>query len=352
MFQKQQVRTKKMSKYICTGCGFEIISDEAPDKCPECDAINKFIKIDNPSIAPIEVEEETPQSKSIGFTASPQKIKAFVKSIFLPAGNKPYISELFFNVSENGVFAYTIANGETLLSVVEIDKEYFDEVWGEGKLPIKSLDTIEHLSVLSSYNKATIQLDTVNNLLIHNSGANAEFADTVESTIHITQSRESVKEIFEFDHGQFIPILSGDVTFAYRAVINVKELAVLLDVASKKKINYYPLMFDSEGLHASVGDMVVPTKKGAFKLKIPVNKEKSVFPSSPISIDAGSVFENVVRNLPGEISIYFAVTDGPIWITGTFDKKVKVKEGDKELITDKVVGNIGHVVTARIKDME
>ncbi|MCK5016300.1 MAG: hypothetical protein KAS32_04435 [Candidatus Peribacteraceae bacterium] len=342
-----------MNKYICTGCSCEVIADEPPPKCPDCNATDKIIKIDKPVSESIDVKEEIHETESLGFGASPAKIKNIINLAVLPSGNTPYYDEIYFNIDEKSVSAYMIANGQTLISVLEIKKEYFDEVWGIGKLPIKAEETLEHIGVLSSYSKMAIQLDTVNKRIIHNAGAKASFADLAESTKQIMQSRENGEE-FNFDNENFLPVFAEGATFSYKAVIDVKELSVLLKVAAKKGIDYYPIEFGNGSFKTSVGNMLIPTK-GAFNLDIHMNMDKSVFPPEPLRIDAGSAFRNVIENLSGEIAIHFIDNGMPIWISSEIKTKKKVRkegEGEEDTVTEDVIGRMGYLISLRTKDNE
>lgn len=341
-----------MDNYICSACGVSVSSDEKPEKCLNCEATgDTLIKVQKKEDTIVTEQEVVHESKAIGFNASPQKILSLLKYTTLPVKSKPYFEQIYFNVDEKvGVQNFTIANGETLLQVIDIKKEYFDEVWGVGKLPIKSAKSLEYMDVLSTYDKTSIQIDTENKVLIHNAGLNAKFANNPESIEHISQCKMSVNEIFKtFDTEKFVPQFTGDIKFNYVVTINVAELAVLLKVAAKQGIRYYPITLSTNELKAGVGDMSNPTK-GAFDLKIPVDAEKSVFPPEPIVVEAGSSFKNVISNMEGQIQIHFAGSELPLWVTGTVTHKKKNTVEGKEVISEEVVGKVGYVISPRTAD--
>ena len=302
--------------------------------------------------APIEENKGVGESVNFGIKTSSKDMMSLVKMITLPssATSSPFFDRTVLNIGDKMVTDYAIGQGQTIIIVLELSIDYFNEVWGTGELPIVADTSLNNLSTLMNYDDAAIHVDMENKVIIHNSISGARFANDLENVDQIDTNRGVRLE--NFDVEKFVPTFPDGRSFDYYATVDVKDLMMLLSVASKFGITYYPFLFGNNTMMAGVGDMTNPKVKGAFELPIKINLEKSVIPSTPIKTELGDILENVIKNLSGEIRIYFAENDFAIWIAKDITKTITTQVGENKVSEEKIFGRIGYAITARVPDEE
>jgi len=333
-------------EYMCTECTIKFESDGVPEKCPSCNAIGEqLIKLEPEEI--VVKEETTPEVTTkgdiLGIRTSPKELSKLMNLIFLPSGSAPYYDKSVLNINEEGdVSVYSIKEGGILVSIIEVNKKFFGEVWGVGEIPLIGKDTLGNISMLAIFNSVTIQADTKSKILVHNAGTNARFNTNYEDASYINTNSKKYPVPILTD--EFLPGKPDSQSpYVFKAVMKAASLKLLFAAASKYGIKFFPLKFNASELRAGVGDMLNPVD-GAFDVEIPIVMEKSVLPTEEISVEIGPAFEYVMNNLTDEVTIHFSKSNFPLWITSEIKKSTTAE--DKSTKTE-VMGRCGYIITPR-----
>ncbi len=324
--------------YICDVCKTQM--EEIPEKCPLCEALPEKI---------IPLTEESPTS--IDINGDPSDILKILKGISIPDSD-PYIEKTFLNVSKDKITNVVVSQGNDLLVYLELNNDYFKEVWGIGKIPLDMGVSLAKMKLLNNFEEGTLQADNETKRILYHSGERAKFADNLESPEHMTNSKEFIIApscLPDFDYGNFC--LKFDGAEYKNAVVNISDFKILLDSTSDSNIEFYPLTLDTKELRAGVGDMMNPTN-GAFDIEIPIIAEKSNLPDSKINVEAASIFKSIIKNLTGEVKIHIANESMPIWISAPITKNINKKDGEKVTQVTKEFGRIGYMIAPRSESNE
>jgi len=336
-------------KYLCNRCG--VISEdtnEKPDKCSTCGADQEQLEeVSGENIPKVEPTPEVEQEAStFGIKSSPQDIRDILKLVSIPKGDSPYkgFPKLTFQLTPDKLTNYQVAPGELILTILEMETDYFMETWEHGSIVLNSAESLRKMKILSAYDTASIQVDNVNKILLHQSGTDAGFSDNLEDPSHVMTSKPIMP--VPFDYNLYRPKIdeeSDESEFKWFVTVDAKSFNPLFEATSGSEIEYFPFVFDKERLSTGVGDMENPGMEGAFHIDIPINPDKSVLPPETIRVEVGPVFENVIKNLSGEVEIYVAGDELPLWILSNVTKSVI----EDEKATEKVFGKIGYIIPPR-----
>ncbi len=332
-------------KYVCQRCG--VITedvDEIPDKCSTCEASSDKFTLVVGDITPIiATEPEEHRASSFGFRSPPDEIKKILKLITIPTGNTPYpgFAKTTLQLFSDKMTNYQVAPGEILSTVLELDKEYFTEMWESGKMVLDSAKTMNKMKVLSAYDYTSIQIDNENNILLHQAGTDAGFSDNVEDPSHVITSKPDMPIPFDYDvYRPKFDEESDESEFKFHVTADAGSFKPLFMATKDKEIGYYPFIIDGSRLRTGVGDMMNPGIEGAFEMNIPINADKSILPDKDVRIEVGPLFKDVLSNLDGEIQICFAGEELPLWVVYDITKPVVV---DKKTV-QKSFGTMAYII--------
>ena len=336
-------------KYLCNKCG--IISEETYEKPTECsickagpDKLELVTGENVPETEPLPKDET--EASTFGIRSSPQDIREILKLVCLPKGDTPYkgFPKIVFQLTEDKLTNCQVAPGELLLTILELDTDYFSETWDHGNIVVNSLESLRKMKVLSAYDTASIQVDNVNKILLHQSGKDAGFSDNHESADYVESSKPVMP--IGFDYNVYLPKIydeSEESEFKWHVTVDAKSFNPLFEAMTNSDIEYFPFVFDKEKFSTGIGDMENPGMEGAFNINIPINPDRSNLPPELIRVEVGPIFENVIKNLKGEIDIYVAGDELPLWIVTNITKNVI--EDDKS--SEKVFGKMGYIIPPR-----
>ena len=336
-------------KFLCTRCG--IISeevDEKPKECSICKAEQTDLELvtgeNVPETEPIPKEEK--EASTFGIKSSPQDIREILKLVCVPKGDTPYkgFPKVVFQLTPEKLTNYQVAPGELLLTILELDTDFFTETWEHGSIVINSLESLRKMKVLSAYDTASIQVDNVNKIILHQSGTDAGFSDNHETADYVEASKPMMP--VGFDYSVYLPKIdeeSKESEFKWHVRVDAKSFNPLFEATNNSEIEYFPFIFDKEKFSTGIGDMENPGMEGAFNINILIDPDNSNLPPELIRVEVGPVFENVIKNLKGEIDIYVAGEELPLWIVTNITKNVI--EDDKS--SEKVFGKMGYIIPPR-----
>lgn len=338
-------------KFVCNRCGV-ITSEvkEKPDKCPTCSADQSELALvggdTSPSIEPI--PKSPVEASSFGIRSSPNDIRRVLRLVSIPSGDTPYkgLQKTNLRLVKDKLLNYQVAPAEAILTILELEREYFEETWENGDIVLDSEKSLKKMKVLAAYDMASIQVDNKNKVILHQAGTAAGFSDNLEDAIHVETSKMEMPVPFEAD--SFKPKIdeeSSESEFKWHVTVDANHFNPLFEVAKNSDIEYYPFIFTKDILSAGVGDMENPGMDGAFNINIPVIAEDSIFPDEKIEVEVGPLFENVMKNLDGKVKIYFAGDELPLWIVYEITKPVS-EEGKT---VEKTFGKMGYVIPPRSK---
>lgn len=335
-------------KFVCERCGVigtEV--DEMPPVCPTCQAPQEKLTLVTGKVIPtIVTEPEEPKVSTFGIRSTPTEIKRILKLVSIPTGNTPYIGFQKINLQlfADRMTCYQVAPGEVLLSILNLDKEYYKEMWGTGDLVLDAGKSLSKINVLNAYDSASILVDNENKILLHKSGTDAGFSDNAEDPSHVLSSKPQMP--IPFDYDVYKPKMdeeSPKSEFIWHVTVDAGHFKPLFTVSKEKALDYYPFIIENGQLRTGVGDMENPGMEGAFDLKIPVVADESVLPDKKVVIEVGEQFKDVMQNLDGKIVINFIDDELPLWIL--YDITKPVVENEKTV--NKSFGTIGYVIPPR-----
>lgn len=337
-------------KYVCERCAVTTEElDEMPDKCSTCGADSEKLSLvigdDVPNVEVI-AEEKIEEIRSFGIRSTPEEIRRILKLITIPTGENPYegFQKVNLRITPDKVINYQIAPGQVLLTVLELDRDYFTEVNETGDMVLNTAKSLSKMKVLSAYDEASIQVDNENKVILHRAGKVAGFSDNLEDASHVLTSKDEMP--VPFDSEAFKPKIDEDSPeseYLWHVSVDADAFKPLFEVTKESKIDYYPLAIEDGELKTGVGDMENPGMEGAFKLSIPIEAKGSVLPEEKILVEVGGIFKNVMMNLSGGIRIYFAGNELPLWIE--YDIAKNVTEDDKRI--NKSFGTMGYIIPPR-----
>lgn len=336
-------------KFVCSRCG--VITPELaekPDFCSTCKADqDQLTLIDGESSPTIEpIPESSIEASSFGIRSSPNEIKKILRLISIPSGDTPYkgFQKINLRLVDDNLLSYQVAPGEVILTILELDRAYFAEAWENGNIVLDSEGSLKKMKVLGSYDMTSIQVDNENKVVLHQAGTEAGFSDNLEDASHVATSKMKIP--IPFERETFKPKIndeSPESEYKWHVTVNTNSFNPLFEATKESDINYYPFILDNSVFSTGVGDMINPGMEGAFHINIPVISDKSILPSEKIEVEVGPIFQDVMKNLDGEIEIYFAGNELPLWILYKVTKPVT--EGEKTV--EKVFGKMGYVIPPR-----
>lgn len=336
-------------KYICERCGVTTEEmDEMPEKCPTCGGGQDKLSLILDNATPvIETAPEVDKKiSSFGIRSPANEIRRILKLITIPTGDNPYegFKKINLQLTAEKLTNYQVAPGEIILTILELSTDYFEETWETGDIVLDSAKSLSRMKILEAYDKASIQVDNENKVILHRAGTNAGFSDNLEDASHVLTSKPEMP--VPFDYKTYKPMIdeeSPESEYKWHVTVDVESFKPLFDVTKATDIDYYPLTLKDEELKTGVGNMENPGMSGAFEVNIPISKEESVLPNEGILVEVGPIFKNVMNSLSGKAKIYFAGDELPLWIL--YDITKTVEEGEKSI--EKTFGKIGYIIPPR-----
>jgi len=337
-------------KYTCERCGVTTSDlNEKPEKCSTCGAEeDKLILVNGNETPVVEAIPEVEEKKSISFgiASPPDEIGRILKLITIPSGDNPYkgFQKTNLILSSDKLKNYQVAPGEVVLTVLDLDTSFFKETWGSGEIVLNTGKSLKRMRILGAYDKASIQVDNENKVILHQAGTEAGFSDNLEDSSHVLTSKTEIPVPFDFEsYKPKINEESAESEFKWHVTVDVEHFKPLFDVTKESAIDFYPFTLKGGELRTGVGDMENPGMDGAFTLNIPIIAEESILPNEEILVEVGPIFKDVMNNLSGKVKIYFAGNELPLWLL--YDITKTVIEDEKPV--EKVFGRMGYVIPPR-----
>ena len=336
-------------KYICERCGVTTEElNEMPEKCSTCGAPQEKLTLVDGNIPPIiETKPEVKKASTFGIRSPPDEIKRILKLISIPTGEtNSYkgFQKIVMQLSPDKLTNYQVAPGEAILTILELDTDFFKETWESGEIVLDSSKSLSKMRILNAYDVASIQVDNDNKVVLHQAGTDAGFSDNLEDSSHVKSSRPEMP--IPFDHTVYKPKIdeaSKESEFKWHVTVDVSSFKPLFEVTKESSIDFYPFNLKNGSLTTGVGDMMNPGMDGAFDMNIPIVSEKSVLPNEEILVEVGPLFKDVMNNLNGKVEIHFAGNELPLWILYDITKKT-VEDGKT---VEKSYGKMGYIIPPR-----
>ena len=336
-------------KYVCERCGVTTEElKEMPEKCPTCGAPQeKLTLVDGITPPIIETEPKVETPSTFGIRSSPDEIKRILKLIAIPTGEtNSYkgFQKIVMHLTEDKLTNYQVAAGEVILTILELDTDFFKETWESGDIVLNSSKSLTKMKILGAYDTASIQVDNDNKVVLHQAGTDAGFSDNLEDASHIISSRPEMP--VPFDYKTYKPKIdeeSKESEFKWHVKVDTSSFKPLFEVTKESSIDFYPFNLKDGSLTTGVGDMMNPGMDGAFNMNIPIVAEESVLPSEDILVEVGPLFKDVMNNLSGKVEIHFAGNELPLWII--YDITKSITEGGKTV--EKSYGKMGYIIPPR-----
>lgn len=336
-------------KYVCERCGVTTEElKEMPKKCSTCGAPQeKLTLVDGITPPVIETKPEVKRPSTFGIRSSPDEIKRILKLIAIPSGEtNPYkgFQKIVMHLSPDKLTNYQVAAGETILTILELDTDFFKETWESGDIVLNSAKSLSKMKILGAYDVASIQIDNDNKVVLHQAGTDAGFSDNLEDASHVMSSKPEMPVPFDYEtYKPKIDEESAESEFKWHVTVDTSSFKPLFDVTKESSIDFYPFVLKNGTLTAGVGDMLNPGMDGAFSMNIPIVAEESILPSDDILVEVGPLFKDVMSNLSGKVEIYFAGNELPLWIL--YDITKSTVDGEKTV--EKSYGKMGYIIPSR-----
>ncbi|MCK4665845.1 hypothetical protein KAU33_03805 [Candidatus Dependentiae bacterium] len=336
-------------KYVCNRCG-EITPElsKKPEKCPTCGVAQDELTLINGEIIPtIEPTPEQPKEPTtFGIQSNPSEIRRLLKLIVIPDGDTAYngFQKTNLRLVDDKLLNFQVAPAEAILTILDLDRDYFKETWKNGEIVLNSTESLKKLKVLNAYDSVSIQVDNENKVILHQAGDSAGFSDNLEDASHVITSKAEMPVPFEYD--TFKPKIDEDSPeseYKWHVTVDASSFASLFEVTKNTGTEFFPFSLKGNEFSTGVGDMKNPGMEGAFFVNIPIIPEESILPDAEIKVEVGPIFENVMKNISGKVEIYFAGDELPLWILYRINKSVV--EDDKTV--EKTFGRMGYVIPPR-----
>ena len=336
-------------RYTCSRCGVTTPEvDEMPEDCSTCRGGQENLSLVLSEVAP--VIETTPEVdkkiSSFGIRSPSNEIRRILKLVTIPTGENPYkgFQKINLQLTAEKLVNYQVAPGEVILTILELSNDFFAETWETGNIVLDSAKSLSRMKILEAYDAASIQVDNDNKVVLHRAGTDAGFSDNLEDASHVQSSK--IEMPVPFDYETYKPKIdeeSPESEYKYHVTVDAGSFRPVFEVTKSSSIDFFPLTIKDGELKTGVGDMLNPGMDGAFEMNIPIIGDKSITPNEMILVEVGPIFKDVMNNLSGNVEIYFAGNELPLWIL--YDITKPVIENEKTV--EKVFGRMGYIIPPR-----
>jgi hypothetical protein len=323
-------------------CSKEIDSPSTVTIC-DCGSAN---------VVPVVGNVQTPIVKNptnnIGFVASTKKIYELLKLCGLQKGAGKFVFDKYVLIVKPdglGVSVIQQTPDGQFYNYGYVKKSYFNELWGNGNMPINAIETIPDVDYMRKFDKCYVNYDKDKAVVQVYTGKEHILSSRAETAEAIMTARF---EPINFDLAKFVPlpksgVVFDNITFDVRVadLLSMEELLKRkIDTGSKKdKAVFYPFLLNDEGIFLSMGDVDNPITSSLHE-KIDTIEYKK--PASAMRVIVGEVLTDVLKNLDKSaiIRIHVISPENPVWVSTEI-----LDEG-------KDVGRFGYIISTKSEEEE